>query len=227
MHELKKKAYQANINLVKHGLVILTWGNASLIDRERGLVAIKPSGVEYEKLTPEDMVILNLDGKIVEGDLNPSSDTQTHLEIYKAFPGVGGIVHTHSEHATSFAQAEKEIDCLGTTHADTFYGSVPVTRQLREDEMEDYEKNTGKIIAERFKDLDPSAVPACLVASHGPFTWGKDAENAVENAIILEQVAKMNILTLALEPSAKTVPKHILEKHYLRKHGKDAYYGQR
>lgn len=228
LEELKARVCKANLDLVKHGLVVLTWGNVSAIDRASGLVVIKPSGVSYDGMTPDDMVVVDLDGKTVEGSLNPSSDTPTHVYLYKTFKNVGGIVHTHSINATSFAQSGKEIIPFGTTHADAFYGSVPVTRPLTESEIKtSYELNTGKVIAETFKDKDPDAVPAALVKNHGPFSWGATPEKAVENAVTLEAVAEMAIKTLIINPAADRVPQFLLDKHYFRKHGKNAYYGQK
>ena len=225
--ELKKKVLKANLALVRHGLVLFTWGNVSGIDREKGLMVIKPSGVSYDDMKAEDMVVVNLDGKIVEGNLNPSSDTPTHLLLYKNFMSVGGIVHTHSEWATSWAQAGKSIPCYGTTHADYFYGDIPCTRKLTQDETEsEYEINTGNVIVERFRNLDHNAVPGVLVNGHAPFSWGKDPADAVYHAVVLEEVAKMAFRTQVL---GNTVPvdKYLLDKHYQRKHGKNAYYGQK
>ena len=227
LEELKKEVWAANLDLPKYGLVTFTWGNVSGIDREKGLFVIKPSGVEYDKLKPEDMVVMDLDGNKVEGDLNPSSDTPTHLELYKAFPECGGIVHTHSEWATSFAQAGKPIPAFGTTHADYFYGEIPVTRLMTKEEIEgEYEKNTGTVIIETFKDLDPVAVPGVLVNNHGPFAWGTDAHNAVHNAVVMDEVAKMALRSMQLTPGLVQISQYILDKHYLRKHGANAYYGQ-
>jgi L-ribulose-5-phosphate 4-epimerase len=227
LEELKKEVLQANLDLVKAGLVTLTWGNVSGISRADGLLVIKPSGVDYSALTPKAMVVVDLNGKVAEGNKRPSSDTPTHIELYKAFPDVGGIAHTHSTYAVMFAQALREIPCLGTTHADHFSGAVPVTRFLSKEEVESaYERNTGKIIVERFNGLDPVALPAVLVAGHASFCWGKDAGEAVRNAVILESVAKMAFGTLHLDPNAKTLPRHIADKHHRRKHGPDAYYGQ-
>jgi L-ribulose-5-phosphate 4-epimerase len=228
LKRLKEEVCKANLNLVKYGLVVLTWGNVSGIDRARGLIVIKPSGVDYDKMTVGDMVVVDLDRKVVEGNMQPSSDTPTHVELYKAFPGIGGITHTHSTHATVFAQACKEIPCLGTTHADGFFGPVPVTRLLTKDEVESaYEKNTGKVIIERFENLDPVSVPGILVAGHGPFCWGKDAEDSAKNSLMLERVAGMALETLQLNQDVKTLPDYILNKHQERKHGKNAYYGQK
>lgn len=227
LEDLKEKVQKANLLLVEYGLVTLTWGNVSGIDRDKGLVVIKPSGVDYGKMKPEDMVVVDLDGKVVEGKLNPSSDTPTHIELYKAFAGIGGITHTHSEYATTFAQALKEIPCFGTTHADHFDGVVPVTRFLTEEEVnEAYELNTGKVIIERFRNLDPISMPAVLVAGHAPFCWGKDPKDSVKNSLVLERVAKMALNSLALNPNLEGLPDYVLKKHYLRKHGKNAYYGQ-
>jgi L-ribulose-5-phosphate 4-epimerase len=228
IEDLKEKVFRANLELVKYNLVTLTWGNVSGIDRDKGLIVIKPSGVEYDGMKKNDMVILDLKGKVVEGTLRPSSDTPTHLELYKAFPDIGGITHSHSEYATVFAQACMEIPCFGTTHADHFYGPVPVTRFLTEKEVEDdYELNTGKLIVERFQNLDPDSTPGVLVAGHGPFTWGENALGSVENNLVLERIAKMAIGTLQLNKEAKPIPEYILNKHYHRKHGSDAYYGQK
>lgn len=212
--------------LPKYGLVTFTWGNVSAVDRESGLVVIKPSGVDYETMKPEDMVVVELDGNRVEGKLKPSSDTPTHIELYKAFDNIGGIVHTHSRLATVFAQAGRGINAYGTTHGDYFYGEIPVTRLMTPEEIaEEYEKETGKVIAETFKDKDPDMIPAVLVNSHGPFTWGKDAAEAVHNAVVLEETAMMAYYTESL---GKTAPmqQELLDKHFLRKHGKNAYYGQ-
>jgi L-ribulose-5-phosphate 4-epimerase len=228
MHEkLKQRVCEANLDLQRHGLVIFTWGNVSGIDRAAGVVAIKPSGVSYEALTPEKIVLLDLQGKVLEGTLRPSSDTPTHLELYRNFEGLGGVCHTHSTYATMWAQAEQGIPCFGTTHADHFYGPVPVTDALtREDIEEEYELNTGRAIVRRFHNIDPLQMPAVLVANHGPFTWGKDAAQAVENAVVLEQVALMAFGTVSINWYQNAISKVLLDKHYLRKHGKDAYYGQ-
>ena len=228
LEKLKQEVCAANVDLEKTGLVIQTWGNVSGISRSEGLVVIKPSGVEYKNLTADDMVVIDLNGKIVEGNKRPSSDTPTHIELYKAFPSINGITHTHSLYATIFAQAGKEIPCLGTTHADTFSGDVPVTRLLTKDEVEiEYEKNTGKIIIERFRKLDPLHIPGILVAGHAPFAWGKDASESVKNAQTLERVAEMALGTLQLNPGIKSLRKYILNKHFQRKHGPNAYYGQK
>lgn len=226
LEELKKRVYEANMLLPKYGLVTFTWGNVSEIDRETGYFAIKPSGVDYEKLTPEDMVIMDMNGKRIEGHLNPSSDTATHLELYRAFPGIGGVVHTHSPWATSWAQAGRGIPCYGTTHADYFYGEIPCAHNLTEEELKDYERNTGVLIAEVFKDRDYQAVPAVLCKNHGPFAWGKDAREAVHNAVVLEEVAKMAARCERLNPEVQPAPQALQDKHYFRKHGANAYYGQ-
>ena len=226
--ELREKVCRANIELQKHNLVIYSWGNVSGIDRDKNVIAIKPSGVAYEELTPEKIVLLNLDGNKIEGEFNSSSDTPTHLELYRNFKGIGGICHTHSAYATMWAQGCKQIPCFGTTHADYYYGSVPVTDKMTADEIKTtYELNTGKVIVRRFKDLDPMQMSAVLVANHGPFTWGKDAGSAVESAVVLEQTAKMALGTITVNPKQKEIPKILLDKHYLRKHGQDAYYGQK
>lgn len=227
LEELKQEVWAANLDLPRYGLVTFTWGNVSGIDREKGLFVIKPSGVPYEELKPEHMVVMDLNGKKIEGSLNPSSDTPTHLELYKAFPECGGIVHTHSSWATSFAQAVKPIPAFGTTHADYFYGEIPVTRLMTKEEIEgEYEKNTGTVIIETFKDKDPAAVPGVLVANHGPFAWGTDAHNAVHNAVVMDEVAKMAYRAMVLTPDLPPISQTILDKHYLRKHGANAYYGQ-
>ncbi|WOY89110.1 L-ribulose-5-phosphate 4-epimerase [Ligilactobacillus murinus] len=230
LSELKKVVYEQNMRLPKLDLVNFTWGNVSQIDREQGLFVIKPSGVAYEKLTPEDMVVCDLDGNVVEGTLNPSSDTPTHAYLYRKFKDIGGIVHTHSPWAVAFAQAGVGLPALGTTHADTFYGAVPIARALTKEEVETaYEANAGKVIVETFNGhgLDPEAVPAVLVRQHGPFTWGKDAATAVYNAKVLEVSAQMAFHTLQLTPKQASVPQYLLDKHYYRKHGANAYYGQR
>ncbi|NLL37822.1 MAG: L-ribulose-5-phosphate 4-epimerase [Fretibacterium sp.] len=226
--ELKREVFEANMRLVKYGMVILTWGNASGVDRTLGVVAIKPSGVSYEELTPSMIPVLDLEGKVLEGELAPSSDTATHLELYRAFQDVGGVAHTHSPYAVAWAQSRKAIPPLGTTHADTFYGPVPCTRPLTREEIEtDYERNTGRVIVQAFDGKEPSAVPAALVAGHGPFTWGKTPAAAVEHAYILEEVARIASLTLTLEPSTPSVEQPLLDKHYNRKHGPAATYGQK
>jgi L-ribulose-5-phosphate 4-epimerase len=229
MHKnLRKAVCDANIELQEYKLVIYTWGNVSGIDREASVVAIKPSGVAYNDLTPEKIVLLDLDGKIMEGTLNPSSDTPTHLELYRNFPDIGGVCHTHSPNATMWAQACKEIPCFGTTGADYFYGSIPVTDVMTQEEIEsDYELNTGKVIVRRFADIDPMQVPAVLVANHGPFAWGKSPAKAVESTVVLEQIAKMAMGTIMINPDQRHISNTLLDKHYLRKHGKNAYYGQR
>lgn len=227
LEQLKEQFFQANLDLVKHGLVIFTWGNVSGIDREKGLVVIKPSGISYEKMKPQNMVVLNLYGQVVEGNLKPSSDAATHLVLYRQFSNIGGIVHTHSEWATSWAQAGRGIPALGTTHADYFYGEIPCTRKMTTNEIEgDYEKETGLVIVERFKDINPDEVPGVLVNNHGPFSWGTDAHMAVHNAVVMEEVAKMAFRTLVINPDA-AMGQAILNKHFQRKHGKNAYYGQK
>lgn len=227
LDELKEAVFKANQDLPRAGLVILTFGNASGIDRRRGIVAIKPSGVAYAELKVEDIILTDLDGKIVEGWLNPSSDLPTHLELYKAFPDIGGIAHAHSGYATMFAQARKEIKCYGTTHADHFACPVPVTRPLTAEEVGgEYEANTGRVIVERFAKLDPASMPAVLVAGHGPFTWGETPEEAVRNSIVLEHVAKMAFGTLLLNRRQAGLEAHVVKKHHERKHGPEAYYGQ-
>ena len=228
LEQLKQAVYEANIELYRSGVVIFTWGNVSGIDRGRGLVVIKPSGVEYERMRPEDMTVVDLDGNTVEGELKPSSDLPTHLYLYRAFPELGGIAHTHSQFAVAFSQAGLDIAPLGTTHADVFYGPVPCTRSLTEAEVvHDYEKNTGAVIAETFRErqIDPVAVPGVLVKNHGPFTWAGSAHGAVYNAVTLEKVADMALKTLMLNGAAE-MPGYLLDKHYFRKHGKNAYYGQ-
>ncbi|MGI6070247.1 MAG: L-ribulose-5-phosphate 4-epimerase [Blautia sp.] len=228
LEELKKEVYDANMELPAQGLVIFTWGNVSAIDREKGLFVIKPSGVEYDDMRPEDMVVVDMEGNVVEGKYRPSSDTATHLELYRAFPKIGGIVHTHSAWATSWAQAGRGIPCYGTTHADYMYGEIPCARNLTDAEVaEAYEKNTGLVIAECFADKDYEAVPAVLCKNHGPFTWGKDAHEAVHNAAVLEEVAKMAARTEMLCVGVQPAPQAVQDKHYFRKHGADAYYGQK
>lgn len=229
LEDLKQQVYEANMELPKRGLVTYTWGNVSGIDRESGYFVIKPSGVDYDKLKAEDMVVMDLDGNKIEGVYNPSSDTATHAELYKAFKDVGGIVHTHSSWATSFAQACRGIQCYGTTHADYFYGEIPCARILTKEEITtDYEINTGLVIIETFKerDINPLDVPGVLCSNHGPFTWGQDAAEAVHNAVVLDEVAKMGYRTEHLTPDIKPISQVLLDKHFLRKHGKDAYYGQ-
>lgn len=228
LKELKERVWKANQDLVDYKLVTLTWGNVSGCHREKGLVVIKPSGVSYEGLKPENMVVVDLEGNKVEGKLNPSSDTPTHLVLYRAFAEISGIVHTHSDYATIFAQACRPLPCLGTTHADHFHGEVPLTRMIRKKEVEeDYEGNTGRVIVERFRQLNPLEMPAVLVAGHGAFAWGKSPEEAVVNSLALEKVAKMAWGTLLLTETELPFPKYLLEKHYLRKHGPKAYYGQK
>lgn len=229
LEDLKQLVYEANRELPKYGLVTFTWGNVSAVDRASGLFVIKPSGVEYDRLRPEDMVVVDLDGKKVEGRLNPSSDTPTHAVLYKAFTEIGGIVHTHSTYATSWAQAGCDIPCYGTTHADYIYGEVPCVRCLTELEIEEaYEENTGHLIVEEFtrRCKDPVAVPAVLCKNHGPFAWGKDAKEAVHNAVVLEEVAKMAYMAEAINPKIQPAPRELQDKHYFRKHGANAYYGQ-
>ena len=226
--ELKKTVCEANIELQVQKLTIYSWGNVSGIDRAAGVVAIKPSGVPYDQLTPDKMVLIDLDGNVIEGNLKPSSDMPTHLELYRNFEAVGGICHTHSANATIWAQACREIPCYGTTHADYFYGPIPVTEKMTADEIKsNYELNTGKVIAKRFADLDPVKMPAVLVANHGPFTWGKTPAEAVEAAVVLEQVAATALATIMLNPNQNQISKSLCNKHYLRKHGKNAYYGQK
>ena len=229
LEELKKKVYEANMELPRYGLVTFTWGNVSGIDREKGFFVIKPSGVDYDKMTWEDMVVMDLEGNKVEGKFKPSSDTPTHLELYKAFPEIGGIVHTHSSYATSWAQAGRSIPCYGTTHADYIYGEVPCVRCLTKEEIEEaYETNTGHLIVNEFKRMnkDPMAVPAVLCKNHGPFAWGKDPMDAVHNAVVLEEVAKMAYRTEIINPQVQPAPNELQDKHYYRKHGANAYYGQ-
>lgn len=227
IEELKQKVFRANIDLVEHGLVIFTWGNVSGIDREKGLVVIKPSGVPYEGMKAEDMVVIDMEGNRVEGKYKPSSDTATHLELYKAFPETGGVVHTHSTYATAWAQAGCDIPNIGTTHADYFSDSIPCTRDMTETEiMGEYEKETGTVIIERFKNLNPAHIPGVLVKNHGPFSWGKDPNDAVHNAVVMEQVAKMAFISKQVNPQL-TMNKWLIEKHFSRKHGPNAYYGQK
>lgn len=227
LEKLKEEVWKANLELVKHGLVIFTWGNVSGIDRQHGMVVIKPSGVSYDTMKPSDMVVLDLYGKVVEGHLKPSSDAPTHLVLYRQFLNIGGVVHTHSEWATSWAQAGLGISALGTTHADYFYGEIPCTRKMTSEEIKgDYELETGRVIVERFKEIDPDQVPGVLVNNHAPFTWGKNADDAVHNAVVLEEVAKMTFRSLQLNPKAE-MDQVLLDKHFLRKHGANAYYGQK
>lgn len=227
--QLRCAVYEANMLLPKYQLVTFTWGNVSQLDKDAGVFAIKPSGVDYEALRPEDMVVLDLDGRKVAGSLNPSSDTKTHLELYRAFSNIGGIVHTHSPNAVAWAQAGEDIPCFGTTHADYFYGAVPCTRDLTQEELdEDYEKNTGTVIIDeiRRRGIDPAFVPGVICHSHGPFTWGKDAGQAVYHAVVLEEVAKMARMTRQIKPDTAPALQRIVDKHFLRKHGPNAYYGQ-
>jgi L-ribulose-5-phosphate 4-epimerase len=227
LENLKNEVYEANMELPKRKLITYTWGNVSAIDRETGCFVIKPSGVDYDDLKPEDMVVMDLEGNKIEGKYKPSSDTATHLELYKTYPEIGGIVHTHSPWATTWAQAGKNIPCYGTTHADYFYGEIPCARSLTAEEINgEYEKNTGLAIIETFEGKNPMFVPGVLCTNHGPFTWGKDATQAVHNAVVLEEVAKMAFRTEILNPTVKPTPKVLLDKHFLRKHGKNAYYGQ-
>lgn len=229
LEALKEQVYEANMLLPKHGLITFTWGNVSAVDREKGVLVIKPSGVEYDMMKPEDMVVVDIEtGKTVEGKLNPSSDTPTHAELYKAFGSIGAVVHTHSRWATIFAQSGRGIPALGTTHGDYFYGEIPCTRKMTPAEIAgEYEKETGTVIIERFKGLNPADIPAVLVHSHGPFTWGTSAKNAVHNAVVLEEVAMMAWHNLMMNPSLPAMQQELLDKHYLRKHGANAYYGQR
>jgi len=229
LKDLRDAVYEANMDLPKRGLVVYTWGNVSGVDRDKGLIVIKPSGVEYDELKPEDLVVVDFDNKIVEGKMNPSSDTKTHVELYKSFPTLGGIVHTHSPHAVGWAQAGRDIPCYGTTHADYFYGPVPCTRNLTKEEVDgDYELNTGKVIVATFNErkLDPLAVPGVICRCHGPFTWGTSPAKAVYHAVVLEEMAKMAMYTVTIDPNAAEAPQYVLDKHYLRKHGPNAYYGQ-
>nr|WP_321452851.1 L-ribulose-5-phosphate 4-epimerase [uncultured Carboxylicivirga sp.] len=226
LEQLKEEVFKANLELVKHNLVIFTWGNVSAIDRESGLVVIKPSGVEYDVMKASDMVVVDLDGNVVDGNLKPSSDTPTHIELYKAFPEIGGVVHTHSTYATAWAHAGCDIPILGTTQADYFYGDIPCTRDMTEEEIAGaYEKETGTVIVDSFKDKNPMHVPGVIVKNHAPFSWGKDAHDAVHNSVVIEQVAKMNSVALQINPRATMNP-HLIEKHFNRKHGANAYYGQ-
>ena len=228
LEKLKEEVCKANLLLPEYGLVVFTWGNVSGVDRESGNMVIKPSGVDYNGMTPDDMVVVSLEtGEVVERRYRPSSDTPTHLELYRAFKEIGGIVHTHSKWAVSFAQAGRSVDVMGTTQADYFYGSIPCTRDMTPEEINsEYEKNTGKVIIEAFQGIDPMTIPAVLTKNHGPFTWGTDPFNAVHNSVVLEQAAFMNFHALMLDPQAKPVSQVLLDKHYLRKHGKNAYYGQ-
>lgn len=229
LEELKEKVFQANLDLVKHNLVIFTWGNVSAIDREKGLVVIKPSGVSYDTMKASDMVVVDLhSGKVVEGDLNPSSDTPTHLVLYRAFPEIGGVVHTHSTYATSWAQAGRDIPNIGTTHADYFHDDIPCTADMTADQMAEYEYHTGVVIVNRISsgNINPVHTPGVLVKNHGPFSWGKDADQAVYNAVVMEQVAKMAFISLSVNPDTTMNPL-LVEKHFSRKHGPNAYYGQK
>jgi L-ribulose-5-phosphate 4-epimerase len=230
LEELKQKVYEANMELPKRGLVTFTWGNVSGIDREKGLFVIKPSGVPYEKLKPEDMVVVDLEGKVVEGDYNPSSDMPTHLVLYQNYPEIGGVVHTHSTYATSWAQANRDIPAYGTTHGDYMYGDIPCARRLTEEEINRaYETETGNVIVETFKErgIKIMDMPAVILCNHGPFTWGKDANEAVHNAVVLEEVAKMAMFAETINPNLGRMDQFLLDKHYLRKHGANAYYGQK
>jgi L-ribulose-5-phosphate 4-epimerase len=227
LYELKRLVYKANMDLVKHGLVLFTWGNVSAIDRKHNLVVIKPSGVNYDSMTPDDMVVVDLEGNVVEGHLRPSSDTPTHLVLYKAFPEIGGVVHTHSTYATAWAQAGKDIPNIGTTHADYFHDAIPCTADMTREEVEgDYELETGNVIVKRFEGINPVHTPGVLVKNHGPFAWGKDAEQAVYHAVVLEEVAKMAAIAFTINPNL-TMSEHLIEKHFSRKHGPNAYYGQK
>ncbi len=227
LKDLKEKVLIANLELPKRNLVTYTWGNVSGIDRDLGLVVIKPSGVSYENMNINDMVVVNIEGNVIKGELNPSSDTLTHLVLYRSFPNIGGIVHTHSPWATSWAQAERDIPCFGTTHADYFYGKIPCTRKMTKDEVQgDYELETGNIIVERFSEIENLMVPGVVVCNHGPFSWGKDPEDAVHNAVVMEEVAKIAYRTLSLNNQQSEIENYLLDKHFLRKHGINAYYGQ-
>jgi len=227
LEKLKEEVFKANLDLVKHGLVIFTWGNVSAIDRATGLVVIKPSGVSYEDMKADDMVVIDLEGKVVEGKLKPSSDTATHLILYKSFPNIGGVVHTHSTFATSWAQAGMNIPNIGTTHSDYFSDAIPCTREMTQQEVEgEYELETGNVIVDRFKGLNPDFIPGVLVKNHGPFSWGKDAHDAVHNAVVMEQVAKMAYISYGVNPDL-TMSNNLIQKHFFRKHGPGAYYGQK
>lgn len=227
LEKLRQEVLEANLSLVRHGLVLFTWGNVSAIDRSSGLVVIKPSGVEYGALKAGEMVVVDLDGKVIEGEYRPSSDTPTHLALYRAFPAIGGVVHTHSTYATAWAQSGLEIPCLGTTHADYFHHTIPCTADMTDAQIDgDYEAETGRVIIERFRNLNPVHTPGVLVKNHGPFAWGVDAYGAVHNAVVMEEVAKMAFITKMLNPAAGIRPK-LIEKHFLRKHGPNAYYGQK
>ena len=227
LEELKRKVFKANIDLVKHNLVLFTWGNVSAIDRKHNLVVIKPSGVSYDTMTPDDMVVVDLEGRVIEGNLRPSSDTPTHLVLYKAFPSIGGVVHTHSTFATAWAQAGKDLPNIGTTHADYFHDAVPCTADMAREEVEgNYELETGNVIVKRFKGINPVHTPGVLVKNHGPFTWGKDADEAVYHAVVLEEVAKMAAISFTINPNL-IMSELLIEKHFNRKHGPNAYYGQK
>ena len=227
LEELKRETFRANLDLVKYGLVIFTWGNVSAIDRTKGLVVIKPSGISYNDMKAEDMVVLDLEGKTVEGKLKPSTDTATHLALYQSFSNIGGVTHTHSTYATAWAQAGKDIPIIGTTHADYFKDDIPCTRPMTPEEIASgYERETGKVIAERFTSLNPDHIPGTLVCNHGPFTWGKDARDAVHNAVVLEQIAKMAFISRLINPELK-MNEELIKKHFYRKHGTEAYYGQK
>jgi len=227
LEKLKEEVFKANLDLVKHGLVIFTWGNVSAIDRATGLVVIKPSGVSYEDMKADDMVVIDLEGEVVEGKLKPSSDTATHLILYKSFPNIGGVVHTHSTFATSWAQAGMNIPNIGTTHSDYFSDAIPCTREMTQQEVEgEYELETGNVIVDRFKGLNPDFIPGVLVKNHGPFSWGKDAHDAVHNAVVMEQVAKMAYISYGVNPDL-TMSNNLIQKHFFRKHGPGAYYGQK
>lgn len=227
LEQLKQEVYEANMELWEKGMVIYTWGNVSGIDREKNLVIIKPSGVDYDSMKPEDMVVVDFNGNVAEGNYKPSSDTATHLVLYQTYPEIGGVVHTHSTWAVTFAQAGLSIPAFGTTHADYFYGDIPCTRDLTKEEIESaYELNTGKVIAETIKEHDPMAIPGIVVKNHGPFAWGKTPKGAVYNAVVLDKVAEMAYHTMTLNPRAMRVPQYLLDKHYFRKHGANAYYGQ-
>lgn len=230
LEQLKEEVFQANLELPKQGLIKYTWGNVSAVNREQGLFVIKPSGISYEEMKASDMVVCDMDGKVVEGNLNPSSDTFTHAVLYKEFPEIGGIVHTHSTWATIWAQAGLDVPAMGTTHADTFYGSIPCARFLNQEEIDEgYEEQTGHVIVETFKErnIKPMEIPGVLLHGHGPFTWGKNAKDAVMNAVVLDEVCKMNLFSRQLNSFSEELPQRILDKHYLRKHGKNAYYGQK
>lgn len=228
MQQLKQQVFAANLDLPRHGLVTFTWGNVSAIDRARGLVAIKPSGVAYETMTVDDIVVVDMKGNVVEGRLRPSSDTATHLALYRRYPSLGGVVHTHSTHATAWAQAGLAIPALGTTHADYFLGDIPCTRALTEEEVQsEYELNTGKVIIETLKESDPLHTPGMVVYQHGPFAWGKSAHDAVHNAVVMEEVARMAWIARGINPDLKSIDDYLMAKHFMRKHGSHAYYGQK